>query len=676
MERKIKKFLIFTLFFLGILFLPFQFIQAQGGFLGAILSIPINIISIFLQVFLLACHLIFSIANFILWWVTSPYFTSLPYTYGGIVDVGWPIVRDFTNMLFVIALVVIGLSTALRIKEYQFQKALPRLIIIAILINFTPVICGLIIDAANIFMNFFLEEVTGLKAMVDFLKPYYTALLELFSHRLVDIRYSTDLLAKTIAMIAFELVAAFIFFMYAILFIMRYIMIWVLVIVSPLAFFSRIFPGSQKYIFKSILGWEEWWKQFIEWSLIGIIGAFFLYLSEQLLILAPHMISAVPPDLWGGSSVGTTVTIEFINNLLPYGVVLAFLIIGFFTATSTSAMGAGAVTGWFKEQGMAIGKAAMFPLQRLGVRGIAGAAGILGKAGGLAGKGITGLGKGIEKIPILGKPFGIPLEMAGRGFEATAVAPLRRYAARARAVEIPKEFEEMTPEEQEEETKSQLIKGDKIKFAAKMADLGTLRKTSKEFQEEIDYDNKSMADNPHYKKEVDKIRKALLDKVTARLMIDFEADENAKNKMRVKIAQMANDLNISSDSAAKIILTSEMKSEDVPKIATKEFWKDEDIMHGIKHYWKGGQLRAAATKFEREFIEGFMNEIEADLEKIKTLPPAQAEIDFKAYVKANKARARYLETTAAQELGFGSMYEMAPNIIKTNYKSIKEILEE
>jgi len=354
---------------------------------------------------------------------------------------------------------------------------------------------------------------------------------------------------------------------------------------------------------------------------------------------------------------------------LPYGVVLAFLIIGFFTATSTSAMGAGAVTGWFKEQGMAIGKAAMFPLQRLGVRGIAGAAGILGKYGGGA---VGKLAGGIERIPVVGKPLAWPV----RGLEATAVAPLKRYAARARAVEIPKEFEEMTPEEQAEETKSQLTKGDKLKFAAKMVDLGTLRKTSEEFQEEIDHDNKSMADNPHYKKEVDKIRKALLDKVTARLMIDFEADENAKNKMRVKIAQMANDLNISSDSAAKIILTSEMKSEDVPKIATKEFWKDEDIMHGIKHYWKGGQLRAAATKFEREFIEGFMNEIEADLEKIKTLPPAQAEIDFKAYVKANKARARYLETTAAQELGFGSMYEMAPNIIKTNYKSIKEILEE
>ena len=347
-ERKqlILAVLFFSIFF-GLCF-PFHSVQAGivSGFLGALASLPVAIITVILQVVLLATNLFVSLAGAILWWVISPYFTSMPYTYGGIVDVGWPIIRDFTNMLFVIALVVIGLATALRIQEYQAQKALPLLIIIAILINFTPVICGVIIDAANIFMNFFLKEITGLRVLINVFSQQGSLLGEMFSHPF-DIRYAAAALGKTIGLITFGFIATFVFLMYAILFIMRYIMVWILVIVSPLAFFSRIFPGSQKYLFKSILGWDEWWKQFIEWSLVGVVGAFFLYLAEQLMILAPDFIPGVYPE--GVAGTIATPLIDFINNLLPYGVVLGFLIIGFLTATSTSAMGATFVTKMAKR---------------------------------------------------------------------------------------------------------------------------------------------------------------------------------------------------------------------------------------------------------------------------------------------------------------------------------------
>ncbi len=356
-DGKLKKTAVFAVLFclfLG-LTLPFQFAQAQGGILGALMAIPINIISVLLQVLLAVSNLIVGLAGLILNWVLSPYFMSLPYTYGGIVEIGWPIVRDFINMFFIIALVIIGLATALRIREYEAQKTLPVLIIIAILINFTPVICGAIVDGQNILMNFFLEEITGFQLMGNFFATQGTMLWETLIH-FFDIRYATSLLAKTIGMIAFDWMAAFIFLLYSLLFIARYVMIWVLVIVSPIAFFSRIFPSGQKYLFKSILGWDEWWKQFIEWSLIGIIGAFFIYLAEQLLIKAPAFIPGIPPG--GGWGWITIPVVEFINNLLPYGVVLVFLLLGFFTATSTSAMGANAIINFAKTGGAAAGRGA------------------------------------------------------------------------------------------------------------------------------------------------------------------------------------------------------------------------------------------------------------------------------------------------------------------------------
>lgn len=343
----------FFLIFLG-LAIPSQFTNAQLGLLIGT-AVAVTLINLVLQLILAISTLILGLAGVILNWVLSPYFMSLPYTYGGIVDIGWPIVRDFVNMLFIVALVIIGLSTALRIKEYQAQKALPLLIIIAILINFTPVICGLIMDAQNIFMNFFLEELTGFKLLGNLFTAQGTMILGALAHSYNPLE-AFSLMGKTIIMIIFDWVAAFIFFMYALLFIMRYIMVWVLVIVSPLAFFSRVFPGAQKYFFKSILGWDEWWKQFIEWSMIGIIGAFFLYLGEQLMVLAPGWIPGIAPGgFWG---IITTPLVDFMNQLLPWGVALAFLIIGFFMATTTSAMGAGAITSWAKKTGVGIAKSA------------------------------------------------------------------------------------------------------------------------------------------------------------------------------------------------------------------------------------------------------------------------------------------------------------------------------
>lgn len=345
----------FSVFF-GLV-LPFHFADAfLGGLATAIgMAVAVTVLNIVLQVILVVSNLFIGLAGVILNWVISPHFMSLPYTYGGIVDVGWPIVRDFINMFFIIALVVIGLATALRIKEYQAQKTLPLLIIIAILINFTPVICGVIIDASNILMNFFLEELTGFKLMGNLFSTQGNMILGALTHFYNPLE-SLSLMGKALIMIIFDWVAAFIFFMFALLFVMRYIMVWVLVIVSPIAFFSRIFSGSQRYLFKSILGWDEWWKQFIEWSLIGVVAAFFIYLAEQLMAMAPGWIPGIPPGgAWG---IITTPLVDFINQLLPWGVVLAFLMIGFFIATSTSAMGAKAITSFFQKKGAGMAKAA------------------------------------------------------------------------------------------------------------------------------------------------------------------------------------------------------------------------------------------------------------------------------------------------------------------------------
>jgi hypothetical protein len=54
--------------------------------------------------------------------------------------------------------------------------------------------------------------------------------------------------------------------------IMRIIMIWVYVVLSPLAYLLSAFPGGQKYA-------SQWWGDFTKNLIVGPVLAFFIWLS-------------------------------------------------------------------------------------------------------------------------------------------------------------------------------------------------------------------------------------------------------------------------------------------------------------------------------------------------------------------------------------------------------------
>lgn len=279
-------------------------------------------------------------------WVTSPDFINwgsnctigghlcTAYVYNPIVNLGWGVVRDFTNMLFIIGLVIIGLATIIGYKDYAAQKTLPLLIGVALLINFTPLICGIVIDATNIVMNFFLNN--GGRVISH---DWFSTLSNQFSNVVKGQWFSSDLsglgerMGKAIMYLTFDYVSAFVFILYALLFLVRYVVLWLLIIISPLAFFAYIFPGSRNYF-------HQWWHHFIQWSIIGIIPAFLLFLANSF--------------IGSGASVGGTGTAQlagagFTTEILIYFVPTILLLVGLYFALNTSAVGANIITGAFQE---------------------------------------------------------------------------------------------------------------------------------------------------------------------------------------------------------------------------------------------------------------------------------------------------------------------------------------
>ncbi|MHA1221107.1 MAG: hypothetical protein ACTSQB_05185, partial [Candidatus Heimdallarchaeota archaeon] len=147
---KIKLFLpITTLTLLGTLFINVQ--KANAGWLGNIARdllkglfyIMLNIAQFFTG---LAGKIFSAILNF--------GFRSM-----SAIELGWEISRDIVNGFFILGLVVIAFATILRIERYGIKQLLPKFIIVALLINFSFVICGVIIDMTQIVSNYFMDQI-------------------------------------------------------------------------------------------------------------------------------------------------------------------------------------------------------------------------------------------------------------------------------------------------------------------------------------------------------------------------------------------------------------------------------------------------------------------------------------------------------------------------------------
>ncbi|PIW92437.1 MAG: hypothetical protein COZ88_02405, partial [Candidatus Nealsonbacteria bacterium CG_4_8_14_3_um_filter_34_13] len=207
-----------------------------AGLIGA--AVTYIIIQVIAQLALLVTSGLLGLTSLLLGWVTSPGFIKVSFTTNDFVTLGLGITQGFANIIIVLALLAIGLGTALRIGGYEAKKALPVLILVALLINFIPLICGLIIDATNIVMDFFIGG--GLSAgqvLVNQLKAQGQSFVTLWENiGSITELLGVGLLLRTVFLIIFNLMAMVIFLLFSVLFAMRYVALWILVIIAPLAF--------------------------------------------------------------------------------------------------------------------------------------------------------------------------------------------------------------------------------------------------------------------------------------------------------------------------------------------------------------------------------------------------------------------------------------------------------
>ena len=229
-----------------------------------------------------AFGLIFQVFNFLLGlgpallsFVLSDSFVNQSGSDSEVVKTGWGIVRNLANAALVIGLVIIAINIILGREEGKAKQTLVNFVIVALLINFTPLICGFFIDGANIIAKSFLQD--GLRADIS------SQLLNFGDSLTKSVQDVFVLFMGFFALLIFTAIYLFINLLYAFLFIARTVILWILIIASPIALATKVFPKSEAVtkFFPSILYWDEWYKMFLQWVIIVIPASLFLFLANE-----------------------------------------------------------------------------------------------------------------------------------------------------------------------------------------------------------------------------------------------------------------------------------------------------------------------------------------------------------------------------------------------------------
>ena len=297
-----------------------------------------------------------------------------------VVSAGWTITRDAINLFFVVILIVIALGTILGSNKYSWESSVPRLLIFAVIINFSKTLCGLMIDISQIF------TLTFVNALKDIAGGNFVTFLGLSQIMTAnptvmvtngEAAKGFDYFASSVGAVLMMLfVFAMMCAMVAIL-AYRIVMLWVLVAIAPLAWFV----GGAKGVIGA-KGYEQWWSNFKCMLAVGPIISFFLWLS--LSVAGSGSIAATEGFIAGAAGAqhaapSLLMQIFDLPHLTSFIIGMALMYAGMKTVNDYCS---GTDVGFISK---AVGMGSAFT-----------AAGILG------GKAFKGLGGAIENIPVLG----------------------------------------------------------------------------------------------------------------------------------------------------------------------------------------------------------------------------------------------------------------------------------
>ncbi len=303
------------------------------------------------------------------------------------VQSGFAVTLSVANLGFVLGIIIIAIATILHRETYGIKKTLWKLVVAAILVNFSLVIGGVIINFANQLTLTFMQALPGggqgvaaynnfAKSLTGAFGPHKFSLEGFLNTSNAKAETGTSALGKAIADIlkpifsalfvaAMLITTVIVLCVFLFMLLIRYIYLSILLILMPLAWLLWIFPKTSKHF-------EDWWDKFIKWTFFAPIVMFFVYLSVAVAgQMNTNTTNSTDPaaSLQGlgyqagtGNAIAKAISDIFgsaintiIGSALQVILVVGLMVGGMIAAEKMSIMGAGAAIGAVKSGAKAFG---------------------------------------------------------------------------------------------------------------------------------------------------------------------------------------------------------------------------------------------------------------------------------------------------------------------------------
>jgi len=264
---------------------------------------------------------------------------------------GWVAIKTICNTILIIILLFIAFGTILRVESYNYKYLLVKLIVVALLVNFSGLIAGVVLDFSHIIMGMFSDQIANIGNSIQ----ENSNILKEFSNN-VDLsnmnQVSSDLannMTRTISRVNVNLILASILMFVlgitvlavAVFLIVRTVILWLLFTLSPIALALYVLPHTR-------IASLKWWDAFLRYAFTGPLLFFFLYLT----VIISRGLSG---NSGGGiASQSAVVGDQFImfsdsGSFLSYLFLVVLLWASIFLSRSLSIAGATQVVGYFKD---------------------------------------------------------------------------------------------------------------------------------------------------------------------------------------------------------------------------------------------------------------------------------------------------------------------------------------
>jgi len=306
------------------------------------------------------------------------------------ISISWTIFRDLGNIVIIGMFIFMAIMTILGSQDYGYKKLLARILIIAVLINFSLLFTKIIIDISNFTGTQFyaLSKRTDVSKVIDeannrasggtsidvssgvsltnsgyakegiageFVK--YLGVTSLADTREVLLAAASAqgawvTLGHGLLATVFLLLAAFVLLYGSFLLLMRALLLLFLMITSAIAFATHLHPKLSEGKYGP--AWDAWWRALLGSALLAPILMIFLYISLTI----SRQLNLY---MGGKGSLGQLVTTQFANAPVLQGVFNYVIVLGLlffsFKISGAIAKGAGGYDFAFSAVNKAKGKA-------------------------------------------------------------------------------------------------------------------------------------------------------------------------------------------------------------------------------------------------------------------------------------------------------------------------------